>query len=140
MVNHVKAFLVRELGKNFIFKSSLFAKFPASAKYLAICSTVDSLVSPANFVNLGIFHPLGNSACNTYSDKGDTKFGLCNPVFKPFWAKIFSTKLAKLFCPATFSCRTCLRTLSASWFLLTKTTSGSCCSLSMRTGWAWTPV
>ena len=64
---------------------------------LAMCSTVDSLVSPANLVNFGIFQFLGNSASKTYSDKGDTKFGLCKPILKPFWANKASTIPAILF-------------------------------------------
>jgi hypothetical protein len=61
VVNHVKAFFVREFGKYFILKFSLFAMSPASVRNLAICSTVDSLVSPANLVNFGILTPLGSS-------------------------------------------------------------------------------
>lgn len=34
---------------------------PASVWYLATCSTVNSLMSPANLVNLGTFQPLGNT-------------------------------------------------------------------------------
>ena len=71
MVNHVKEFLVRELGKYFILKFSLFAISHASIRYLATCSTVDSLVSLENLVNLGTFHLAGNYDYKTYSDKGD---------------------------------------------------------------------
>ena len=56
VVNHVKAFLVKELGKYLILRSSLLAISPASVRY----STVDSLVSPANFINLGTLYPLVN--------------------------------------------------------------------------------
>jgi len=59
VVNQMKAFLVREIGKYFNLKFSLFAISPASVRYRAICLTVDSLVSPTNLVNLGVFHPLG---------------------------------------------------------------------------------
>jgi hypothetical protein len=55
VVNQVKAFFVREFGNYFNLRFSLFAKFPDSAKYLAICSTIDSLVSPTNLVYLGTF-------------------------------------------------------------------------------------
>jgi len=100
VVNQVKAFFVRELGKYFIFKFSLFAKSLASIRYQAIHSTVDSLVSPANLVNLGIFVFLGKSVSNTYSDNVDTKFGLCSPILKPFWANMASTILAILLWPS----------------------------------------
>ena len=76
MVNQVKAFLVRELGKYLILRLSLFDISPASIKYLAICSTVDSVVSPENLVNFGTFHLGGKSVCKIYSDNGDVKFGL----------------------------------------------------------------
>jgi len=85
VVSQVKAFFVREFGKYFIFKFSLFAKSPAS---------------PANLVNLGIFVFLGKSVSNTYSDNADTKFGLCSPTLKPFWANKASTTLAILFWPS----------------------------------------
>ena len=124
VVNHVKAFLVKELGKNFILKFSLLAKSPASTKYLAMCSTVDSFVSPANLVNLGIFTPLGNSVCNTYSDNGDTKLGLCKPKFKPFCTKIVSTIWARLFCLSKRFCWIFPITSSAFWFLFTNTIPG----------------
>src|ERR1051325_70164 len=71
VVNHVKAFLVRELRKYLILRFSLFAMSPTSVRYLAMCSTVDSLVSPANFVNLGILYPLGKSVCITKSAIGE---------------------------------------------------------------------
>lgn len=56
MVNHVKAFFVRELGKYFILRLSLFAISPSSMRYMATRSTMDSLGSPENLVNLGTFH------------------------------------------------------------------------------------
>jgi len=84
VVNHVKEFFVREFRKNFNLKFSLFPISPASVKYCSICSTVDSMVSPTNIANLGILQPLGSPVYKTYSDKGDTKFGLCKPTFKPF--------------------------------------------------------
>ena len=61
-MNHMKAFLVSELGKYFILKFSLFTKSPASIRYMATCSIVDSLVSTENFVTFGTLQPLGNSA------------------------------------------------------------------------------
>lgn len=72
MVNHVKAFFVREFGKYLIFKFSLFVISPASVSYLATCSIVNSLVSLKNLVNLGTFHLLEISVSRTYSDIGDT--------------------------------------------------------------------
>lgn len=66
VVNQVNAFLVSELGKYLILKFSLFDVSSASVRYLAMCSTVDSLVSPVNFVNFWTFHPLGNSICKMY--------------------------------------------------------------------------
>ena len=99
-MNQVKAFFVKELGKYFIFKFSLFAILPASIKYRAMCSTVDSLLSLANLVNFGIFQFLGNSVINTYLDKADTKFGLCRPILKPFCANKVSTTFAMLFWPS----------------------------------------
>ena len=68
VVNHVKALFVNEFGKYLIFRFSLLAKSPASS---GTCSTVDSLVSPANLVKFGTFYPLGNSAYLTYSDTSD---------------------------------------------------------------------
>lgn len=124
MVNHVKAFLVREFGKNLIFKFSLFAISSASVWYRAICSIVDSLVSPSNLVNLETFHPLEISVWKTYSVKGDTKFGLCNPAFKPFWARMVLTIWDRLFRPFKLSCWTFLTTSYASWSLPTMTTPG----------------
>lgn len=82
-MNHVKAFFVREFGKNLIFKFSLFAISPASVWYRAISLTVNSPVSPANLVNLGTFHSMGSSVCRTYLVKGDVKFGLCDPTLRP---------------------------------------------------------
>lgn len=55
LVNHVNAFFVRELGKYLILKFSLFVMSPSLVKYRAICSTVDSLMSPTNLVNLETF-------------------------------------------------------------------------------------
>jgi hypothetical protein len=134
VVNHVKIFFVRTLRKNFNLKFSLFAISPASVKYRVICSTLDSLVSPANVVNLGILKPLGSSVCKTYYDKEDTKFGLCNPMFKQLRAITVSTKLAKLLRAPMFCCYRFLTTSSASWFLFTKTTSGCACIIG-STGW-----
>ena len=71
MVNHVKEFFVNELGKCFILKFSLFSKSPASIRYLATCSKVDSLVSPENFINLWILQPLVKSAYKIKSVNGD---------------------------------------------------------------------
>ena len=71
VVNHVKAIFVNELGKYCILKFSLFSKSLASIRYMATCSTVDSLVSPKNFVNLGTLQPLGNSACKIKFVNGD---------------------------------------------------------------------
>lgn len=70
-MNHVKEFLVRELGKHFILIFSLLVMSLASVRYLATCSTVDSLVSPENFLNFGTFSPLGHSICEMYSDNGE---------------------------------------------------------------------
>lgn len=70
-MNHVKAFLVGELGMYFNFIFSLFAISPASVRYLSTCSIVDSLVSPENFVNFGTFLLGGNSDYKIYSDNGD---------------------------------------------------------------------
>lgn len=64
-MNHVKAFFVRKFGGNLIFIFSLFAISLASVWYQAICSTIDSLVSPKNLVNLGTFHLLWGSTCRT---------------------------------------------------------------------------
>ena len=99
-MNQVKAFFVMELGKYFIFKFSLFAILLASIKYRAMCSSVDSLVSPANWVNFGIYQFLANSDINSYSDKAGTKFGLCRPMLKPFCANKVSTIFAMLFWPS----------------------------------------
>lgn len=116
---HVKACFVREFGENIIFKFSLFAISFTSVWYQAICSTIDSLVSLANLVNLGTFHPLESYACNTYLDKGDMEFGLCSPTLWPFWARTFLTMWARLFCPLRLSCWTFLTTSSTFWFLPT---------------------
>src|ERR1044072_8349982 len=89
--NHVKALCVRELGKNLNFKFSCCAKFPASISNLATCSTVDSLDSPENLVNFGIFVPHGISVSRTNSFKGEVKVGLRVPIFTPFCTRIFST-------------------------------------------------
>lgn len=70
-MNHVKAFLVRELWNYFTFRFSLFAIPPTSMRYLATCSTIDSLVSLENFINFGTFHLRGNSDYKIYSDNGD---------------------------------------------------------------------
>jgi len=51
----MKAFFVREFGKYFNLKFSSLAKSPPYVKYRVICLTMDSLVSSANLVNLGIF-------------------------------------------------------------------------------------
>src|SRR3954469_9009889 len=59
VVNQTNAFFVSELGKYLILKFSFPARSPASVRYLAICSTVDSLVSPENLVNFGTLVPLG---------------------------------------------------------------------------------
>ena len=67
----MKELFMRELGKYFILRLSLFGMSPPSIKYLATCSTVDSVVSPKNLVNLGIFVLGGVFACRIYSDKGD---------------------------------------------------------------------
>lgn len=67
----MKAFLVSGLGKYFILNISLFARSPASVRYLGICSVVDSLVSPQNFINFRTFNPLGNSVCKIYSDNAE---------------------------------------------------------------------
>lgn len=104
MVNQVKAFFVREFGKYFIFKFSLFATSPASVWYLVTCLTVISLVSQVNLVNLGTSQPLGNFVCRRYSDIGETKLGLWSPTLSPFWAKICSTTLAMLLCPTKLFC------------------------------------
>lgn len=83
-MNHVKAFFVREYGKNLIFQFSLFSISSTSFWYQAICSIVDSLVSLANLVNSGTFHPMGSYVYKTYPVKGDTKFSLCIPTLRPF--------------------------------------------------------
>lgn len=98
-MNHVKAFLVREFGKYFIFKFSLLAISPTSVWYLTTCSTVDQFVSLVNLVKLGTFHPWGSFSCHTYCDSGDTKLGLWRPMLRPFWASICSTMLSIFFCP-----------------------------------------
>ena len=102
VVNQVNAFFVRELGKYLILGFSLFEISPASIKYLATCSTVDSVVSPENLVNLGTLHLGGKSVCNTYSDSGDVKLGLWKPVFIPFCIMILSIMAVKLFSKPTF--------------------------------------
>lgn len=83
-MNHVKTFFVGEFGENIILKLSLFVISSASVWYRAVCSTFDSHVSPGNLVNLGTFQALGSSACITYLDKGDSKFGLCSPTLRSF--------------------------------------------------------
>src|SRR4051812_13205881 len=80
---NVNAALVRDDGKCFTLKLSLFAMFPNSVRYLAMCSTVDSHVSSPNLVYLGIFQPLGFSIYTMYSAKGEEYVGLCNGVFSP---------------------------------------------------------
>jgi len=55
VVNQVKAFFVKELGKYLIFKFSLFVITHASVKYRAMCSTMDSLVLPNKFGKFGNF-------------------------------------------------------------------------------------
>lgn len=62
---------MRELGKYLILRFSFLSMSSASVRYQVIYLTVDSLVSPINFINLGTFHPLGSSVCNTYFDRGD---------------------------------------------------------------------
>lgn len=119
VVNHVKAFFVRELGNYLILKFSLFVRSPASIKYREICSIMNSLVSPTNFVNLGTFCPIGSSVCKPYSDKGDVEFSLYRPMFTPFCTIILSNMGARLFSPNTFSCRTWRTTWSVSWSRLT---------------------
>src|ERR1051325_10409684 len=101
----MKAALVRDEGKCFTLKPSLFAMSPDSDTYLAMCSTVDSPISPQNLVYLGIFHPLGFLVCKIYSDNGEEYVGL-GIVFIPFWTIILSTILIKLFSTTKFSCRT----------------------------------
>lgn len=125
VANHVKVFFIRKLGKYLILKFSLFGMSPALVKYQAICSTVDSFISPANLVNLGTFHPLGSSVCNTYSANGDVYFGLCRPMFIPFCAITLSTMTSRLFSTNKFSCQTPWTTRSASWFRFTTRTGGS---------------
>lgn len=89
VMNQVKAFLVWEFEKYFIFKFSLFAISYALVRYRAMCSIVGLLVSPENLVNFGTFHPLGSSTCNTYSDRAYTKFGLCRLILSRLWARMF---------------------------------------------------
>lgn len=48
VVNYVKVFFVKELGKYFIFINSSMAKSPHSIWKQATCSTVDSSSSPTN--------------------------------------------------------------------------------------------
>ena len=86
---------MRELGRYFTFRFSLFAKSPASIRYLATCLTIDSLVSPKNFINFGTFHLEGNYDYIIYSDSGDVQFGLWRPTFTLFRAIILSTMAAK---------------------------------------------
>ena len=71
VVNHVKAFFVKELGKYLILRSSLLAISPASVSYLPMSSTVDSFASPANFIHLGPLYPLGKSVCIMQSNIGE---------------------------------------------------------------------
>src|SRR4051794_26113106 len=104
MVNHVNAALVRDGGKCLTHRLSLFARSPDSVKYLAMCSIIDSPVSPPNLVYLGIFQPLGFSIYTIYSANGEEYGGLYSGVFIPFLAIIFSIIVVRLFSIAAFSC------------------------------------
>lgn len=96
----------------------------ASVGYLATCLMVDSLVSSANFVNFGTFHPLGNFVCKTKAGKGEEYVGLCRPEFILFHTLTRSTIASKFYSPAVVSYQICLTIWSGSRFLLTNITGG----------------
>jgi len=57
-----------------------------------------------------------------YDERGETKLGLCKPMFRPFWGIMISTKLGILLCAPKFCCWKFLTTWSALSFLFTKIT------------------
>lgn len=109
-MNQVNKFFVREHGKYFNFKSSLFSMSPAPVWYLATCSMVDSSVSPANLVNLRTFHPLGNSVCKTKSGRAEEYVGRCRHVLTLFRTMICSMIASRFCSPTAVSCQTCQTT------------------------------
>ena len=65
-----------------------------------IANIVEALLAQNGF-NMGLHRPNFVSALSKpYSDSADTKFGLCSPILKPFWANKASTILAILFWPS----------------------------------------
>lgn len=138
IVNHVKAFLVKEFGKYFIFKFSLFTISHASIRYQVISSTTDSLVSPTNLMNLGTFQPLGSLVYSIYSNKTDTNLAYVGLYWDRYGLGCFRPHGTNYFALFKLFCWTFLTTPSTIWFLFSSITLGlfwliySSCSLCVR--------